>query len=367
MSEVKPSKQHSEPEDTNGLKEVRIPEKALFDELSGLFRSIGTIISTLKVSQESTLSERKAVVLKPKEEILEQARRIAHDLERLQASLKEEFQEAVAKPFITRFLEPKIKEALRLIQELSQESPVDAFAKSFTSHVALYSKYADEQRFLQELMFEAARATREEIQRDYKLLENQRDANEIPKDHPQLHAILTKLQELGQKKIHSTDLREFFIWKSSIDQQRDVLVNLAVILIDSIIVNRAQALVEPSELSVDLLEEERSEEWRNLSSLDHNIMAVYKQLKSLADLEHRALELFELLDDHSFFPEAFDEIQNILDVEREKLVDNNPVAFQKMYEELEDEIEDVMKGKLAQRRGELAKDEPESTDPEVFS
>jgi hypothetical protein len=352
MSEVRPPS--NQPfDDPESLKKIPLPERAFFEQLSGLFRSLGALAISLKVSDETqALGEKRVVsVVKSKEELIKQARRIAVDLERLQIGLEAEFQ-IISRPFIVKFIEPKMKEALQLIHELSKEGA--SLTKILTSQVLLYSKYADEKRFIRELMEEAAQATQQEIERDCKLLEHEKRTVQV--NHEQLECIIAKLQELGQKKIHALDLREFFIWKSSIDQQREALLNLGFLLIDSV-------AAHPLQFHAELQAEEGE-----THALDQHFMGVYDQIKTLIELEHRALDLFELLDDRSFLPEAFEEVQEILKSKKELLHNKKETLAQTgAFEELGMEIEQ-MEQELAQRREQLlAEDEISEDNPQVFS
>ncbi|MDB6080736.1 MAG: hypothetical protein JWO53_8 [Chlamydiia bacterium] len=260
--------------------------KTLFSELSRLFRAIGQVVT--EQAKSVPLKGVHAVSVRRKtKDLLQDAQKAADGLQLFKDKLTAEFGTA-ASAFISKSIDPMIKSALRMIDELSDEhaDPSSMYAKAIQS-AQLYSQFSDEGKLRRKIISESINATRKAIEKDCQILRNYQhhafqelsspESSVVSTLEKKLAPIFNEFTSLATTSTQTNDLREFFLWQSEIDERRTTLTELGLLFIDVVI-----AKVETVSQDVHETEEEQS--------------PIDRELTALLILEERAFKLFQILD-----------------------------------------------------------------------
>ena len=316
----------------------------LFSELSRLFNDIAEVVTEQAKAQEGSKNRlslkdtHEIARYKRKEELLKNAETIANNLELFKEELAKDFGIA-SYAFVAKFIDPMIEHALELIKELSSKSVAHSklpkLYEQAVQSVELYSQFRDEKKLKRKIILDAIQSTKQAIEKDCEILahyehhafqEMKLDVAESAKFttilEEKLKPIFLEFQLLKESEIDTFDLKEFFIWKSNIDEKRAALTELGFLTIDSIFTAKSSSKAL-SEFDDDEFSED---DWRVLSVIEKNIINTSAQLASLTTLEEKAIKLFEILEDEAVFQaETFLEIEELLAEIKERARD-----FEKM-------------------------------------
>lgn len=298
-------------------KEQEKVKKTLFSELSRLFGAIAELV-TEEAKSPSLKGAHITHVHRKTKELLGNADRVAKGLQLFKEELIRDFGSA-SHAFILKSIDPMIVDALRVIEELSLERKgIEQTASDIRVRAVqtaqLFSQFSDEKKLRRKIMAEAIRATQCAIEKDCQMLRHYQyhtleeisvpqltDIRELEK---KLEPIFNEFAELALKRVATDDLRQFFMWKSHIDERRAVLVEIGLLTIDTALKKR---------VSIDSSEEER-EEGALYSEIEENMAENFKELSILNAIEERALKLFEILTSSTVFnQEMYFELEQLLE------------------------------------------------------
>lgn len=234
-------------------------------------------------------------------EVVETAKKVCDDLEEVKKRLSLEFgKKAVA--FISKCIDPMIFHARELINDLSREQPKegsfsDLLAQAIES-VELYSQFSDESRLKRKIVQDAQGFIRQSIEKDMEMVENYKqqafdNSKSVDEERQEreklvdrfLYPILAELKGMANSKVETDDLHAFFIWKTSVDDRRNALIELAFLTTDGIVKeNGAKSTLEPED---ELLE---------ISDVDQKLQEYAYILSILSHLESQVAEYIGLLE-----------------------------------------------------------------------
>src|SRR6185295_794236 len=122
-----------------------------------------------------------------------------------------------------------------------------------------------------------------------------------------LEPVFHEFYELQVSKFVTDNLRDFFLWKSNIDERRAALSELGFTTID------AHFASLKSYHHVVVEEGGEASFWPQFSAVEKNILDSSTELATITNLEERALQFFDLIQDTtSFSPDAFLRLDQLL-------------------------------------------------------
>lgn len=301
--------------------------KALFSELSQLFSSIAKLITEdaraeqrMEGSQALKSGREISHLKKTTGELLSNTQAIATNLQLFKEQLIQDFGSS-SYAFINKSIDPMIQHASKIIQELYSKGdcrdnfPV-MYEKALQS-VEFYSQFNDERKLRRKIITEAIQGTKQAIEKDCQILKHYTqhsiEERKIDSKDALVEALDKKLAPIFQEffkledaEIDTSDLREFFIWKSYVDERRNALTELGLLTIESLLAAKG--------LSADSGAKDFDErgEHSTLSVIEKSILDATDQLTALTSLEERVLKLFERLESKEIFSErAIREIETL--------------------------------------------------------
>ena len=315
---LQPEEERKEKAEKNG------GEQSLFSRISRFFGFIA------KEAGEGMLSSdpvptffKEAHVIYPirkTRELVEAADRVIKSLMHVKEELSKEFG-PMASQFIMKSIDPMIAHASEIAKDLSEKegSPFASstiFQQALRS-VGLYSELSNEKKLRRKIVNEAIQAIREAIEKDCQILRRyehyaEDDLEGITDEF--LHNLNRKLEPVFHEfhllqlaKFTSDDLREFFLWKSQIDDRRAGLLELGLTTIDSHFSSLKSGRHRTEE------EDEEPHFLPQFSAVEKDIIDSSHDLATIANLEERALQFSELIQDMtSFSPESFLQLDQLL-------------------------------------------------------
>lgn len=300
-------------------------KSGIFSGMGGLFSWVAELIT--KQAKNSSAQESASLALKRAshlsskgrtKELLTRAEEIVKKLEFFKEELQQDFGQA-AQAFINKSIDPILENAEHLIAEFSTKTgdaePFSDILERAVQSVELYSQFKDETKLKRKIISEAISTTKLAIEKDFQILRRYQHhaLQEFEGDaegfktvlDAKLEPIFKELRAIQHADTKTDDLREFFIWKSQVDEKRNALNELGFLTIDSTLQRKPESLLA---IIVD-----DPKDLEELSHIETSLIAKSKELASLAVLEERALKLFELLEDTtSFHKEIFVEIERLL-------------------------------------------------------
>lgn len=216
-------------------------KKTIFSELSRIFKTVVKILGdekgleAVKQPHHETYVDRHALIT--------EAKKISQELESFKDELIQEFGQA-SYVFITKSIDPIIHKAISIIDEMKQQEEGNLFEKAVHS-AQLYVQFSDEKKLKKRIIADGIVAMREAIQKDSAVLEHYAhhaliDAGLDTEQYrasfqAKLQPVLDKLYALEVQTVPTENLREFFIWKSNIDDKRSILAEEGFMIIDTLI------------------------------------------------------------------------------------------------------------------------------------
>lgn len=348
-------------EETSG--EQKKAKKTLFSELSHLFRAIAELV-TEEAKGASIKGVHATAVHRKTKELLGAAERVAKGLQLFKEELLRDFGSA-SHAFILKSIDPMITEAFHVIEELSSEEKKSSDIRAKAVQAAqLFSQFSDEKKLRRKIMAESIRATHCAIEKDCQMLRHYQyhtleemslpqltDIRELEK---KLEPIFNEFAELALKRVATDDLRQFFMWKSHIDERRGVLVELALLTIDAALKKKAH---------IDSSEEEKKEE-ALYSEIEGNAVEGFKELSILNAIEERALKLFEILTSRvTFNQKTYLELEQLLEeLKREAKGFENHLHLQEVFHTVLKQIEKAEHALSTRQEADFNNQEPPEAD-----
>lgn len=234
------------------------------------------------------------------EEVVETAQNVCADLEEVEKRLNLEFG-SKATSFISKCIHPMIVHARELIADLTTDVNKDdsysGLLERAIESVELYSQFSDESRLKRKIVEGAQVFIRETIEKDMEMLQNYKkhalDESGLSISEKKeraklidrfLYPVFSELKGMAISKVETDDLHAFFIWKTSVDERRNALVELAFLTTDGLIGESAP---------VDSEDEENS---FGISELDQKLQEYAYILSILSHLESQVAEFTILLE-----------------------------------------------------------------------
>jgi hypothetical protein len=250
------------------------------------------------------------------EEVVETAKNVCADLEEVEKRLSLEFGSKAAS-FISKCIHPMIIHAKELIADLTTESNKDdsysSLLEKAIESVELYSQFSDESRLKRKIVEDAQVFIRQTIEKDMEMLQNYKkhalDKAEISTSEKKeraklidrfLYPIFSELKGMAISKVETDDLHAFFIWKTSVDDRRNALVELAFLTTDGLVGDSEPVEPEDEESSFGISEvEQKLQEYAYilsiLSHLESQAAEFIIHLENLPEGDFETLLLIEQL------------------------------------------------------------------------
>lgn len=297
-----------------------IPSKPEKSTDRSLFSLISSLLDKEKIPQ--TLKGRSVVVQRRIEETLCTAHQVISSLEEQKLRLLSEFGES-SHAFIVKAIDPMISQSKQLIQDLANHDVAlqlpDVLENAIES-VGLYAQFSDEKKLMRKIVSEAIHNVRLSIQRDCDILQNYQrqlimNGSFSQDDKDQLTLILDaklapiflEFSKLLDSSIESDDVRQLFLWKGAIDTKRGALTELGLLTVDALI-SYKESYTKDRDHSI-----EKDEIDSDFSQLDTSINEVNHTLQNIRELEERAFDLLQLVDQLEIFDRsAFADIESLL-------------------------------------------------------
>jgi hypothetical protein len=254
------------------------------------------------ILREITLQQQKT------SEVIENAETICAHLDEIKQRLNQEFG-ATASCFIAKCIDPMIDHARYLTKALKEPSREQGHLKDLLSQaiesVELYSQFSDERKLKKRIVHTAQGLIRQSIDKDLEVLANykldaikksgwknsEREQKEFQLDG-YLYPILSELIGMGQSQHVTDDLHAFFVWKSTVDDRRNSLVELGLLTVDAMTNTLQSTSIEPRDDEEEVVLEEPFSELV-MHALEKSSMA----MSFMATLEGRVSDIFIRLND----------------------------------------------------------------------
>lgn len=306
------NKQDLPPEDASD------PKRSVFAHVGNFFGWLGELITEqarvdaqreeakppLQILREITLQQQKT------SEVIENAETICAHLDDIKQRLNQEFG-ASASCFIAKCIDPMIDHARYLTKALKEPAREDGHHKNLLSQaiesVELYSQFSDERKLKKRIVHTAQGLIKQSIDKDLEILANykldaikksdwkagEREQKEFQLDGL-LYPIVSELIGMAQSQHVTDDLHAFFVWKSTVDDRRNSLVELGLLTVDAMTNSTESAeLVSYDDEEEIVLEEPFGDVVKH--ALERSSMA----MSFIATLEGRMSDIFVRLNDKS--------------------------------------------------------------------
>ncbi len=294
-----------------------------FSEGASFLRQVNTFLSwiaelitkqakaSVKSKSKESIKDTHDIALKQQSEVIKNAAKVIARLEETKFRLTEQFGSS-ARGFIAKSIDPMIAHAHQLICDLADGKTDEkgTILDQAVKAVELYQGFSNEERLIEKIIEESQALTLQAIEKDIDMLfryqiqaldENMGISEGLIANELEMHLlpIFHELKALCEIKKEITDLHEFFLWKSFIDDKRDALVNLGFFTIDTII----------SKVAPDFAQRSFDQEFDDEDDT-HSI----PKIKQLSSIEERVLSLHEDLETRtlSLNEATIQEIENVL-------------------------------------------------------
>lgn len=287
-------------------------------------RSLFSLISSLLDLKKKphSLKGRAIVVQKRIEETLCIAQQVIDSLEEQKLHLLAEFGES-SHGFIAKAIDPMISQSKQLIQDLASHDAtlqLPDVLENVIESVGLYAQFSDEKKLIRKIVSEAINNVHLSIQRDCEILQNYQrhlimNGPFSQDDKDQLNLILdaklapifVEFSKLLDQSIEPDDVRQLFLWKGAIDTRRGALTELGLLTVDALI-SYKESYRKDLKPSKDVPEVDSE-----FSALGSSINEVNHTLDDIREMEERALDLLQLVDQLEIFDRsAFADIETLL-------------------------------------------------------
>ncbi len=182
-------------------------------------------------------------------EVIAKVEAICNNLDEVKEKLLSEFGSNAA-GFISKCIDPMVNHARSLTYGLRdpQSEPKDlhSLLSQAIESVELYSQYSDEVKLKKRIVQVAQDLIKQAIDKDLEILANykqsaiqnspwnaeERQVEECKIDGC-LYPVVSELLGMSGSRLETDDLRAFFVWKSTVDDRRNSLVELGLLTIDA--------------------------------------------------------------------------------------------------------------------------------------
>ncbi|MBS0634068.1 MAG: hypothetical protein JSR37_01215 [Verrucomicrobia bacterium] len=306
-------------------------KKSVFSRVGNFFGWLGELIGEqaridaqreeveppLHMMREITLQQQKT------SEVIQNAETICTHLEEIKQRLSQEFGSS-ATCFISKCIDPMIDHAKYLTSALKQPAPhVNNILSQAIESVELYSQFSDERKLKKRIVQVAQGLIKQSIEKDLEVLANykddalakcgwkngEREENEFQLDG-YLYPIISELIGMAGSQAETDDLHAFFVWKSTVDDRRNSLVELGFLTID--------ALTNAEENTVQIRHEEEDgevvleEPFPQL--VKHQLEDSALAMSYISTLEDRVQDIFARIEDIHFTDRgSIDQLEQLLE------------------------------------------------------
>lgn len=272
------------------------------------------IIHEIKLRQQKT------------SEVIDNAKIICKHLEEIKERLSLEFGSS-AGAFISKCIDPMILHANELICAL-EEPPagngdtLQNLLEQAIESVELYSQFSDESKLKRKIVQVAQSFIKQTIDKDLEVLANykhhafeicsfsteEKQTKEFQLDR-HLYPIVSELMGMSESRLETDDLHAFLVWKTSVDDRRNSLLELGFLTIDAMLGgNEVATTIATNEDEGVVLEQPFGELLKQ--QLEENSLA----MSFLSTLEDRASDIFERIEGNAFTDkDSLDTVQQLLE------------------------------------------------------
>lgn len=256
-------------------------------------------------------------------EVIANAKVICRHLEETKQKLAAEFG-ASAGCFIVKCIDPMTEHARHLILLLEQPTPAGSSLQNLLEQaiesVELYAQFSDEAKLKRKIVQVGQGYIKQAIDKDLEMLANykfhafekgqmlpmEKRGREFELDR-YLYPIVSELVGMADSRQETDDLHAFLVWKTTVDERRNSLMELGYLTIDAMR-GQSEAVLSGYKSHESILDEPFDELIRH--ELEDNSLS----MSFLSILEDRTNDLFNRMEEQaSEDTEAVDTMQQLLD------------------------------------------------------
>jgi hypothetical protein len=229
------SSQHEDtPPDIQGSSPPTPSEANSF--LANIRSWLETVISDQAQSDSTDFLATRTVFLYTERQnrLVKDASRIATELEEVKRRMVEEFGPS-SSSFIGKCLDPMVTHLQTLISGLHvQKISGDTFEQFLQNAIECVQYYSglDESKLKMKIVDDAHAMVHSAIQKDIEILLKYREEVLGEPSDTELDSVLLELRALMESSIQTDNLHDFFHWKTSVDEKRNGLVEMGLLIVD---------------------------------------------------------------------------------------------------------------------------------------
>ncbi len=233
-------------------------KRSVFAQVGNFFGWLGELITeqarldAKKEEKVLPLHLKREIILQQQKtsEVIKNAETICTHLDEIKQKLIQEFGSS-ASCFISKCIDPMIDHARYLTSTLKEPPPEVKNLSNILSQaiesVELYSQFSDEKKLKKRIVQVAQGLIKQSIDKDLEVLSNYKmnaiKNSKWAEDEKQelefsldgyLYPIISELLGMSESRHETDDLHAFFVWKSSVDDRRNSLVELGLLQIDAL-------------------------------------------------------------------------------------------------------------------------------------